>query len=188
MQERTWWIHRQGHPSMYDCKGEGARSYTGPHPRAAQINETLHSFIYLWLLGWSKNTLLLWNAKFHCIFYKRRPMPLSRPRSIQFPTFTYYISKIHFNIILPPAPMSPNRSPHLPHALYMWPGSRYGRLITGERAAITHCIGDCVGPESVWTLWRREVSRHCRESNPGKPIHSQQLMYIFNVSVGIITS
>jgi hypothetical protein len=29
-----------------------------------------------------------------------------------------------------------------------------------------------VGPEPVWTLWRRETSCPCRESNPGHPAHS----------------
>jgi hypothetical protein len=40
---------------------------------------------------------------------------------------------------------------------------------SGERDSNTHRIGDCVGPEMVWTLWRREKSCTSRELNPCCP-------------------
>jgi hypothetical protein len=39
-----------------------------------------------------------------------------------------------------------------------WSASHPGRFIPGEIARSTHCIGRCLGQESVWTLWNREKS------------------------------
>jgi hypothetical protein len=39
-----------------------------------------------------------------------------------------------------------------------WSASRPGRFIPGERASDIHWIGGWVGPELVWTTWRRENS------------------------------
>jgi hypothetical protein len=50
--------------------------------------------------------------------------------------------------------------------------SRPDRLTPGERAPGTHWIGGWVGPEPVWTLWRRDKSCPCWESNPSRPARS----------------
>jgi hypothetical protein len=53
-------------------------------------------------------------------------------------------------------------------------------------------IGQEVGwaPESAWTLWRREKTLHCRESNQGRPARSPSVYrlsyHLFNTSTNIV--
>jgi hypothetical protein len=46
-----------------------------------------------------------------------------------------------------------------------WSASRPGSFTPEERASVTHWIGGWVGPDPVWTTWRRENSRPYRNSN-----------------------
>jgi hypothetical protein len=50
-----------------------------------------------------------------------------------------------------------------------WSASRPGRFTPREIVTSAHWIWGWWAPEPVWTLWRREESYPCRESNPGRP-------------------
>jgi hypothetical protein len=57
-----------------------------------------------------------------------------------------------------------------------WSASRPGRITPGEKAPGTRWIEVRVGPRADFdAVEKREISRPCRESNPGRPSRSPSL-------------
>jgi hypothetical protein len=55
-----------------------------------------------------------------------------------------------------------------------WSASRPGRFTPGKRVHGTHWIGGWVSPRAgLDAVEKRKISCPCRESNPGRPAHTQ---------------